>query len=266
MSYPVVIISRDRLTYLRELVDWCERAELDITILDNASTYGPLVEWLERSPHNIVRLAENVGPHSPWLSRYMEDHHKRHWVVVTDPDVIPDCPLDGVDHLRWLFHRHQLTSKIGLSLHLDDLPDHYPHRDAVFRCHAHYLSDEWRKDRWLFRVPVDTTFALYRPGAMFEIGGYRTAPPYMARHLPWYENPADLPEDVRYYYDHTDRVNWSTGSIDAVMAGTDWAVVDAAAPSPPIAARVKRALKLRLSPYRTPRGLRAKSSGVDGLV
>ena len=64
-------------------------------------------------------------------------------------------------------------------------------------------SKYWQKPLGdgLFAAPIDTTFALYRPGAH---GGYwlpacRTGEPYLARHLPWYQDSANLSEEEAYY-------------------------------------------------------------------
>lgn len=45
--------------------------------------------------------------------------------------------------------------------------------------------DHARRHGPLFPAPIDTTFALYRPGALFEVDGFRTAPLLVRRHLPW---------------------------------------------------------------------------------
>jgi hypothetical protein len=48
---------------------------------------------------------------------------------------------------------------------------------------------------------IDTTFALYRPGAKGGVtcSALRTGGQLLARHVPWYENPSHLLEETRYY-------------------------------------------------------------------
>jgi hypothetical protein len=253
---PVLLICRDRLTYLSELVSWLEVAGFDdITFLDNASTYEPLLEWYERSPHNVVRLAENVGPHAPWSTGYLERVHKRHWVLISDPDVlpVPECPHDVDSELRRLFRTHPFTTKIGLSLCIDDIPNHSPPRRAtILNTEAHHLAPKARRGR-VYRAGVDTTFALYRPGALFEIGGYRAAEPLMARHLPWYEDFSSLPEDVRYYYEHSAGFStWATfddPTSERATADLE-AINEALRRDRTLSFRMRRAAKVRLAPYR----------------
>ena len=50
---------------------------------------------------------------------------------------------------------------------------------------------------------VDTTFALYRNYRHYNVHiSARTTGKYMARHLPWYYDYQNLPEDERYYAEH----------------------------------------------------------------
>jgi len=58
-----------------------------------------------------------------------------------------------------------------------------------------------KKDSLFYRAPIDTTFALYRP---YVRGGswlkaLRSDAPYLARHLPWYQDPNHLDEEEAYY-------------------------------------------------------------------
>jgi hypothetical protein len=66
-------------------------------------------------------LGRNLA-RTPHGLRDTSDAIKRYWFVVSDPDVLPKrgCLLDAVDGLRRMFRRHQLMSKIALSLKLDD--------------------------------------------------------------------------------------------------------------------------------------------------
>jgi hypothetical protein len=98
---PVFIPIRDRLEPLVILIDWLERAGLDeIWLIDNASSYPPMLEFLESTSHHVVRTGINLGHRSPWLSGTVQRHSHQRPYEVTDPDVIPDaqCPLDAVEH------------------------------------------------------------------------------------------------------------------------------------------------------------------------
>lgn len=217
-QYPVFIPVRDRVTPLRRLVDWLERAgQEQIWLIDNASTYEPLLDELARSPHHVVRLEHNLGHRSPWLSGTVQRHAHRRWFVVSDPDVVPDegCPLDALDHLRAAIERHHGYHKAGLGLRIDDLPAHYPLAEQVRSWEARFWEHELEPG--VYHANVDTTFAMYAPLDVRHRDDHslRTGSPYVARHLPWYADPSALSDEDRYYRQHADPTmsNWDRDQL-----------------------------------------------------
>ncbi len=216
-QYPIFITVRDRLGPLELLLDWLHSVgQHEIWLVDNASTYPPMVEFLDqsdrRADYNVVRTCRNLGHRAPWLSGSVQRQaHQRHYVV-TDPDVVPvdECPPDALDHFRMLLDKYPEIDKVGFGLRTDDLPEHYPLRHDVIDWERPFWQDE--VEPRVFRAGIDTTFALYRPlDRRDEMPrSLRTGPPYVARHLPWYTNPASLSEEDRYYRVHADRTisNW----------------------------------------------------------
>lgn len=213
VSTPVFVIVRDRLTPLRRLIVWLEEAGHDeIWLVDNNSTFPPLLDFLDATPHQVVRLERNLGHRSPFLSgtvqRIAADRH----FVVTDPDVVPDetCPLDAVDHFRELLDRYPEIDKVGFGLRTDDLPDTYPLAADVRAWEARFWANEIEPG--VYRADIDTTFALYRPlhRRHREDSALRTGAPYVARHLPWYVGPNDIGDEDRWYRDHGEptTLNW----------------------------------------------------------
>lgn len=193
---PVYICVRDRVTHLRALVSWLERAGHErIVFVDNASTYEPCVEYLKATPHDVVCLGRNAGSRALWSIGTPDE-----WFVWTDPDVIPTevCPLDAVARLRELLCRHTQYRKAGLGLHLDDVP-------PTLQCLA-WESGPTIRGHALegggYRSLIDTTFALYRPGAGFDYTAIRASAPYEARHMPWYTVGQELSVEDAYYLSH----------------------------------------------------------------
>lgn len=210
---PIFVICRDRLAPLLELVGWLEdNGYENLVLVDNDSTFGPLLDYYESTPHRVELLGANLGPrHAIWgtdlVARYAPDSH----FVVTDCDVVPDerCPGDLVDYLRWAVERYPSHFKAGPALRIDDLPDHYAAAAVVRR---------WERQFWhrriatgLYRANIDTTFALYRPNSEFRLWpSIRTGTPYVARHLPWYADSANPTAEERYYVEHASPVaSWS---------------------------------------------------------
>jgi hypothetical protein len=211
-TYHVIINVRDRLASLVPLVDWLERAgNAEIWLLDNGSTYEPLLDYLSASPHHVRRTHANLWHTAPWLSGLVPELNRFASVVVTDPDVVPDeeCPLDALDHFADVLNRYPDVLKVGFGLRIDDLPAHYAHADTVVAWEQKYWQREIAPG--LFDAPIDTTFAMYRAGVGYVLApALRTGAPYLARHLGWYEDSAHPGDELLHYRAHADPLttNW----------------------------------------------------------
>lgn len=189
------------------LVSWLERTgHGNITLLDNASTYPPLLDYLARSSHRVIRLEENLGHRVPWRCGIVGEFGEEMPFVVTDPDVLPDpqVPAESFEYMQELLLRHPAFDKIGFGLHIDDLPNLYPFREQVIAWERPFWEKE--VEPGVFAAHLDTTLALHRPGCPYKVTeALRTAEPYMARHLPWYRDPLAPDEEVKYYQCHRDQ-------------------------------------------------------------
>lgn len=220
---PVIILSRDRLGCLMRLVDTLRnRWDIDPIIVDSASTYPPLLDYLNRRDVTAIRLPHNAGHRAIWDLGLLDALAIDTPYVVTDPDVIPsdDCPDDVFDHLGSMLDEFPDRIKAGLGLRIDDLPDHYKHKQTVI---------DWEKPFWdrslrpgVIDAPVDTTFALYRADVRHYAiePAVRTDHPYVARHLSWYDDEEHLPADERYYRAHADPevTNWVKSELPDWLA------------------------------------------------
>ena len=217
-QFPIIINVRDRLSPLLLLLEWLESVgQREIWLCDNASTYPPMIEFLNTTPHRVVFTKFNLGKRAPWLSGLVPEVGNGRYFVVTDPDVVPteDCPTDALQFFKRSLQEHPEINKIGFSLKLDDLPDTFVHKQNVI---------EWESQFWtipafneFYRAPIDTTFAMYPPGLGHGPHHLRSAPPYEARHLPWYQNSARPTEEDTYYATHADSqiTNWNDDRIPA---------------------------------------------------
>lgn len=127
--------------------------------------------------------------------------------VFNDSDVVPidECPNDFIEELsetRKQFSKH----KVGLGLKIDDIPDHFYKKAFVHEIEGPYWSKPFFGKLPLYEAPIDTTLAVYAPGSAAAWGSgdvcLRTGYPYVARHLPWYYDYNNLPEDEKYYILH----------------------------------------------------------------
>lgn len=199
---PVYVNTFNRLTTTRPL---CQQiVELGGTpiIIDNASTWKPLLDWYDVCPYRVMRLTQNMGHHAPWTCGIM-DQYPAPFYAVTDCDLdLTGIPADALDVLQEPFGWGMGIVKSGFSLRIDDLPEY---QTAV----KQWESRWWKrriKNRW-FNALIDTTFALYQSSTPHAIAttvvgvrAVRSAPPYTARHCPWYLDCENLDAENRNYF------------------------------------------------------------------
>jgi len=211
-SVPIIINSFNRLGYLKRQVKYLlDNEYTNIYIIDNNSTYLPLLEFYKESKLNVFYLSDNVGYLALWQSPVF-DYFSDEYYVYTDSDVVPDesTPNDFIKVFAALLDKYSFLDKVGFSLKIDDLPEESKLTIAIVE---HELKF------WVYGIgnafyfsPIDTTFALYRPNAKggWWLNSGRTQQPYVAQHLPWYEDEKSLSEDDSFYYNSTNKsTHWS---------------------------------------------------------
>ncbi len=210
---PIIINNFNRLEYLKKLLNGLEkRGYKNVYILDNQSTYLPLLNFYKTCKHEVIFLKENYGYKALWLSGNYRRFAKNYFVYTdSDLEIIDDCPADFLGHFRNILKENRLCYKVGFSLKLDDIPDHYTLKDQVLDWEKQYYSHPVGEN--LFRAPIDTTFALYRPRSNSLVRSrsaliYRTAHPYQVRHLPWYVDGENLSEEEKYYMRSSKENSW----------------------------------------------------------
>lgn len=207
---PIFINARDRLGVMKKLLDWLlDAGYRNVVILDNDSTYPPLLEYyseLEKNPRvKIITLGENFGYKALWRSKVLEYLHIATPYVYTDPDVVPaeNCPKDIVRRLYEILSAHHEIRKVGLGLIWEDITfydkKYWQEQEADFYARGNLGGG-------LAYANVDTTFALYSNLRSYSLRfSLRTVGDSRARHLPWYFDYDKLPEDEKYYLDHADK-------------------------------------------------------------
>lgn len=210
---PVFIVCRDRVRDLRALVTWLEAAgHHNLTLIDCESTWPPLADYLAASPHRVLRTA-NLGKLAPWTLGLVPTDD---WYAVTDPDVVPteDCPPSLLRRLRGLLLRYDRFPKAGPGLMLSDVPAQM----VSLTWERSLVSPDRELEPGVYASLIDTTLALYRPGAGFGYDAIRTGAPYLARHGSWYVTEPD--EEDRYYLAHaqagTHASSWAQGHQSSI--------------------------------------------------
>ena len=214
-NIPIIINNKNRYTYLIQLIAWLEDAGMKkIIILDNDSTYPPLLEYYQKTKHEIIYLGKNVGHMALWQSGWFKKRFRWSYFIYTDPDVLPvdACPKNFIDYFMDLLNRYPMTDRVGFGLKIDDLPDCYDMKNKVVDWEKQFWENEIEKD--VYHADIDTTFALYRPFLdkdKWFTKSLRTGGDYVLQHLPWYEDSKQPTEETLYYLSHvrTGSTHWT---------------------------------------------------------
>lgn len=207
---PIFINARDRVEVMKKLIDWLlDAGYKNLIILDNDSTYPKLFEYyseLEKiSSVQIIQLKKNLGYKALWKSNILETMKISTPYVYTDPDVVPHekCPKDFVKTLYEILNTHREFRKVGPSLVWEDIT-FYDKENLKLKGKEFEQQAKITKD--FGYANVDTTFALYSNTRNYSLRfSLRTLENMRVRHLPWYFDYDNLPEDEKYYVEHADK-------------------------------------------------------------
>lgn len=204
---PIIIVSFNQLFYLKKLITFLQRADYtNIVIIDNASTYEPLLRYFEniKGQVTIHKMKKNYGHMVFWKRKDLFGLYGHGYYVVTDADIVPDeqCPKDFLEYFKEILDRDSSLTKVGFSLRIDNIPEYNLNKKKVL---------DWEEKFWNVKdnynnyvADIDTTFALYKPKNMDQINSnfykaIRTSSPYTAIHGGWYIDINKLTLEQKYY-------------------------------------------------------------------
>jgi hypothetical protein len=245
---PCFIPAFNNPTYVRGILTQLSRFPgLKPVILDNASSYGPLLDLYAEvdagrwDDARVIRLGCNAGPRAVWynltpMPRYF---------CITDPDLEfnENLPTDFLSYLMMLTETYTI-GKAGFALSLDDkelmLENRFRHCEGLMTIREaearHWqvalppvASPGDRTSDPLYYATIDTTFALYNkkyfdPDNPFD--AVRVAGRYACRHLPWYKNNG-LSEDEEAFYRRSTEFSYYMGDRPALQVRKLFAHQDA---------------------------------------
>lgn len=218
-SIPVIIINYNQLFYLKKNVKrLLELGFKNIVIIDNASSFEPLLDYYEELDNHksifIERLEENLGHLVLFKKKELFNKYCKGFYILTDADVVLNekSPKDIVDlMIDKLIKKHYFLTKIGVALDISDIPDNYPLKDKVLSWENQFWIKQYESDKYF--ADIDTTFALYKPNfypykySNF-MKGIRLAGNYSAKHGGWYILPGDLQEERDFYFKNNLATSW----------------------------------------------------------
>jgi hypothetical protein len=207
-SIPIIIISFNQLEYLKKLINWLIKNQyLNIIIIDNNSTFEPLLKYFDSLPKNIrlYQLEENLGHLVFWKKPELFKTYCKGYYVVTDADIVPDedCPADFLKYFIKILDCNHNIAKVGFSLKINDIPDENLNKDKILSWESKYWTAKTKDGNYF--APIDTTFAIYKRGnldyncAVFY-NANRTKSPYLAYHGGWYIDTENLTVEQEFYF------------------------------------------------------------------
>ncbi len=199
MKIPVIINNRDLITWPKAMVEKIKTYDNtgDIIIVDNGSTYEPLLNWYNSKPCDVI-YCKNLGHKGPWLSGIVKKLNSEYYVV-SDPDLgLDDTPRDTLTYLFEKLNRLKLE-KIGLGLDWRLTGQNSPFYNHLMNFELTRWRNSRVQDNVYLDISVDTTFALYKNKKRF-IGGASTGNPYIAKHYPWYFTNEERENNYEFMY------------------------------------------------------------------
>lgn len=229
-SIPVLIINFNQLSYLERLIHFLiEREFENIIILDNKSTYPPLLEYYKKieSKIKIEYLSENYGHQVLYNASYLLGKYGQGYYFLTDSDIVPNdhLPANFADEMiKKLDQYFSKVTKIGFAIRIDNIPDHYKLKEKVLIWVEKFWQNQLEPDSYL--TTIDTTFALYKPkyGLPFTnidfLKGLRLAGNYSATHGGWYLDTENLSEENKFYFATVNKsASWALNKNGKSVAG-----------------------------------------------
>lgn len=212
---PVFIISYNQLSYVKQMVDWLKKYGFkNIHIVDNQSSYKPLLNYLNKSDCIVHHMDKNYGHTVVWDSGEFDDIINNKCYIVSDCDIAPNqkLPKDFIKHLYKILCTYPYITKVGFALNIKNLPNTEKNK-TVKKWESQFWQNQIDKD--LYLANIDTTFALYRPGKIKMhsdtfYSAIRTAGNMTATHLPWLETTENS-ESAFYKKTANSSASWVKG-------------------------------------------------------
>lgn len=214
-NITAVIIGFNLYSMISQMVNQLKPYTSDIIIIDNNSSYPPLLDYYEHTYfHTLLKRRKNDRNNVwtlPEIQKLLGDVY-----IITDPDLLfnPLLPKDFIQNLVKVSNYFQ-TSRVGFALDIfssDLLPNI---KKKVIKWENKFWEKELKipglEDLLLYEAAIDTTFCLVNNQHQTPWEkSIRIAGNYTCKHLPWhncYQNSL-LPGEANFYFKHTKSSYW----------------------------------------------------------
>ena len=204
INYPIYLTNMNRLTTTKKMVDDLFRLNGNaiINIIDNASTYPPLLKWYDeiKNDVNVIKQTQNLGCWTFFYSGHYQNVKEDYYVYSdSDLELNPKMPYNWQEIMMNYLEKYK--RKPSLALKLSDV------EEGEFKNHilnhqniCWYPTDEVNA----YLAVTDMTFTLDSKINGYRYESIRLAGDFECRHIPWYLDFNNLPEEEIYYLSNID--------------------------------------------------------------
>jgi len=190
------IITFNRLLYTINLAKQLEGYGCEVIIVDNHSTYKPLLKWLKLCKYDVYPMPENYNSQVLLKSGLLNQFSDKYFIM-TDCDLdISKLPDDWISILLGGLAMVPEAKKAGLSLEINDLPKNKYTKKVIEHC-SRYWENRCEAHPKFFHADIASTLAVYDRDKLHLHDCIRSDRPYTARHLDWYKRKLNA-EDLNY--------------------------------------------------------------------
>ena len=203
LPFPVIINNRNRLTTTKNMVEHLLRINpnQEIIILDNESTYQPLIVWYKTIDKKVdIRALKNEGHLALWSTGIYKEIGQ--YFIYTDSDIElnPNLPDDYQLVMYNLMQKYEMN-KVAFAIAINDIPDHYKYKNQVKRNEGRWWLEQ--VEPMVYKADTDTTFALMRNINDNTYTSLRIArPDFICKHVPFYLDLENLDVEEQYYIEN----------------------------------------------------------------
>ncbi len=206
----------------RDMVTWFLNHGVRPTVLDNASSYPPLLKFYEKmkSDIDLVPVGFNGNTWVFWQHGFNTEENCKEHYITTDGDCPPDvdCPDDLIERMICVLDELTRAIKVSPGIRIDNIPDCYSRKADAISCQSSVAqSPDWGLSQStaievagvkIHRAITDTTMTMWRAGYRgegrlstndWQTEQYRMEAPYLVKHVPWYANSSVTTPEQAFY-------------------------------------------------------------------
>lgn len=193
----------NRLTTCKKMVEDLFKLSpsANIYIIDNASTYQPLLDWYEEVKNDIkiIKNNTNLGPWSFFYSGHYNNINSEIYIYSdADLELNPNMPYNWQE--IFLHYLEKYKRKPSLALRMDDIPE----SSDILSIIKNHQSVCWypTEEENIYKAVTDMTFSMDKKSNGYRYESIRIAGNFTCRHIPWYINFDNITEEEKYYLEH----------------------------------------------------------------